>query len=171
MLFKKVGATITVSEAAGKQAYVQSPTGTFTPKAVGETPATNDYVIDGVMTDAVAKYATAGEQCQRDANYFMVVPINNVPEICKSLSDEETLRTVTVQIEYYITTEDSKLADKRAQTKNVITKDVVFPSIANGKSYNLNLILGLTSVKMEAEVDDWKVINVQGDLPQNTAGE
>jgi hypothetical protein len=61
------------------------------------------------------------------------------------------------------------LAGGRAQTKNVITKDVVFPSIANGKSYNLNLILGLTSVKMEAEVDDWKVINVQADLPQNTA--
>ena len=53
--------------------------------------------------------------------------------------------------------------------KNVIEKDVVFPSIANGKSYNLNLVLGLTSVKMEAEVDDWKVINVQADLPQNTA--
>jgi len=41
----------------------------------------------------------------------------------------------------------------------VIEKDVVFPSLANGKSYNLNLILGLTSVKMEAEVDDWKVIS------------
>ena len=28
-------------------------------------------------------------------------------------------------------------------------------------AFNLNLVLGLTSVKMEAEVDDWKVINVQ----------
>jgi len=27
----------------------------------------------------------------------------------------------------------------------------------------------MTEVKMEDEVDDWKVINVQGDLPQNTA--
>jgi hypothetical protein len=69
----------------------------------------------------------------------------------------------------YITTEDSKLSDGHAQTKNVIEKDVVFPSLANGKSYNLNLILGPTSVKMEAEVDDWKVINVNADLPQNTA--
>jgi hypothetical protein len=99
----------------------------------------------------------------------MVVPINNVPEICKSLTDEEKLRTVTVQIEYYITTEDSKLANLRAQTKNVIKKDVVFPSIANGKSYNLNLLLGLTSVKVEADVADWKEEYVQVDLPQNTA--
>jgi hypothetical protein len=103
----------------------------------------------------------------------MVVPTNNVANISTTIAgtpaDVEALRTVEVEIEYYITTEDSKLADLRAQTKNVIVKKVVFPSLANGKSYNLNLVLGLTSVKMEAEVDDWKVINVQGDLPQNTA--
>jgi hypothetical protein len=101
----------------------------------------------------------------------MVVPTNNV-SIIRTLADpadEVKLRTVRVKIEYYITTEDSKLGAGRAQTKNVIEKDVVFPSLANGKSYNPNLILGLTSVKMEAEVDDWKVINVQADLPQNTA--
>ena len=108
----------------------------------------------------------------RDANYFMVVPTNNI-SIVRSLTPEQevALRTVRVKIEYYITTEDSKLNAGRAQTKNVIEKDVVFPSIANGKSYNLKLILGLTSVKMEADVDDWKVINVNGDLPQNTSGE
>jgi len=84
-------------------------------------------------------------------------------------SNEEKLRTITLQIEYYISTEDSKLDAERAETKNVITKTVVLPSLANGKTYMLNLVLGLTSVKVEAEVDDWKVVNVQADLPQNTA--
>ena len=100
----------------------------------------------------------------------MVVPTNNSKNL-KSLTDdqEKALRTVRVQIKYYITTEDSNLAAERAQTENIITKDVLLPSLANGKSYNLNLVLGLTSVKIEAEVDDWKVINVQADLPQNTA--
>jgi hypothetical protein len=74
-----------------------------------------------------------------------------------------------VKIEYYVTTEDSKIDGGYTQTKNVIEKDVVFPSLANGKSYMLNLVLGLTSVKMDAEVDEWKVINVNADLPQNTA--
>ena len=165
-----------------KQAYTLDGS-TYKPKPVGEAPAKDDYVItyntttkEDVIAKATALYpstdAPGTPYYKRDANYFMVVPINNVPNICTSLTDEDELkklRTVTVQIEYYITTTDSKLNGGLAQTKNVITKDVVFPSIANGKSYNLNLVLGLTSVKMEAEVDDWKVINVQGDLPQNTA--
>jgi hypothetical protein len=152
---------------AGEQLYTKSGS-TYIPKAVGSAPVTNDYVIVGEK-EKVQPYYAAGDYYKRDANYFMVIPTNNFVNEKSALStNEEKLRTVTVQIEYYITTEDGKLAAGRAQTKNVIEKDVVFPSLANGKSYNLNLILGLTSVKMEAEVDDWKVINVQADLPQNT---
>jgi len=105
-----------------------------------------------------------------ERNYFMVVPTANVKTFHPSLDKEveEGLRTIRVKIEYYITTEDDKLAGGRVQTKNVIEKDVVFPSLANGKSYMLNLVLGLTSVKMDAEVDEWRVTNVNGDLPQNT---
>ena len=137
----------------------------LTPKA--DIPAEGDWVITASQKK-VPFYAT-GTYYKRDANYFMVVPTNNFQHL-KTLdaTEEKAIRTVTVEIEYYITTEDSKLAAGRAQTKNVVTKDVLFPSLANGKSYNLNLVLGLTSVKIEAEVDDWKVINVQGDLPQNT---
>lgn len=116
-------------------------------------------------------YAYApGDYYEAERNYLYVVPTNNVWEQNANLGKNPTdLRTITVQIEYYITTEDSKLNAGRAQTKNVITKEVVLPSLANGKSYNLNMVLGLTSVKVEAEVDDWKVENVQADLPQNTA--
>ena len=115
-------------------------------------------------------YAPGVNYYEAERNYLYVVPTNNVWKKNSSLGDNpENLRTITVQIEYYITTEDSKLNAGRAQTKNVITKEVVLPSLANGKSYNLNMVLGLTSVKVEAEVDDWKVENVQADLPQNTA--
>ncbi len=142
----------------------------YTPVALGTTPTTSHYVACGQVKKVVPYYA-AGTYYKRDANYFMVVPTKNFENSTNitSEADLKALRTVRVKIEYYITTEDSKLAAGRAQTKNVIEKDVVFPSLTNGKSYNLNLILGLTSVKMEAEVDDWKVINVQADLPQNTA--
>ena len=146
---------------------------TFTPKA--DLPADGDWVIDVSKPSGLkVPYYAAGKYYKRDANYFMVVPTNNIANICTGgdiLSKEEKLRTVRVKIEYYVTTEDEDVDGGRTQTKNVVEKDVVFPSIANGKSYNLNLILGLTSVKMEAEVDDWKVINVNADLPQNTAGE
>ena len=110
---------------------------------------------------------------EAERNYLYVVPTNNyiAANTSAPLTDNEklALRTITVQIEYYITTEDDKLNTLRAQTQNIITKTVVLPSLENGKSYMLNLVLGLTSVKIEAEVDDWKVINVQTDLPQNTA--
>jgi len=161
-------------QAYTKTQYVSDGTpNEYRPKAVGLEPAVGDYVIVGEITKAAAAYADATTYYKRDNNYFMVVPLNNVPNLCTSLdaADLKELYTVRVKIEYYITTTDSKLAGGLAQTKNVITKDVVFPGIANGKSYNLNLILGLTSVKMEAEVDDWKVVNVNGDLPQNTSGE
>ena len=143
---------------------------TFTP--VADKPVLGDYVI--TSSKLKVPYYAAGTYYKRDASYFTVVPTNNIAKVhttALTAAQEEALRTVTVTIDYYITTEDSKLSAGRAQTENIITKDVVFPSIANGKSYNLNLILGLTSVKMEAEVDDWKVINVNADLPQNTDGE
>jgi len=114
-------------------------------------------------------YDPTQEYYEAERSYLYVVPTNNVWAQNAGLGTNPTdLRTITVQIEYYITTEDSKLNAQRAQTKNVITKEVVLPSLANGKSYNLNLVLGLTSVKVEAEVSDWKVENVNADLPQNT---
>ena len=122
-------------------------------------------------TKAIASdipFAYTGDIYEAERNYLYVVPTNNVSKNAAAVANEEALRTITVQIEYYITTEDSKVNGGRTQTKNVVTKTVVLPSLANGKSYNLNLVLGLTSVKIEAEVDDWKVANSQVDLPQNT---
>jgi hypothetical protein len=154
---------------AAYTAYIKSGD-KFIPVADVPENGKDHYVLTATMAKVQPTYAPT-TYYKRDANYFMVVPTNNVANICTALTpaEQEKLRTVRVMIEYYITTEDGKLNADRAQSKNVIEKDVVFPSLANGKSYNLNLVLGLTSVKMEAEVDDWKVINVQGDLPQNTS--
>ena len=139
--------------------------------AVSDTYYTITSETNILATDRTFAYTGDIYECER--NYFMVIPTNNVlamnSGITTGSANDKALRTVRVEIEYYITTEDPKIDGGRTQTKNVITKDVLFPSMANGKSYNLNLVLGLTSVKMEAEVADWDVINVQGDLPQNTA--
>ncbi|MBR4709260.1 MAG: hypothetical protein IKP30_04045 [Bacteroidaceae bacterium] len=131
------------------------------------------YELEAVQvpyTDLPYAYDPAGTYYEAERNYLYVVPTNNVAAQNSGLTpgQETALRTIKVQIEYYITTEDAKIQGGRTQTKNVVTKEVVLPSLANGKSYNLNLVLGLTSVKIEAEVDDWKVVNSQVDLPQNT---
>ncbi len=127
------------------------------------------YTLSAVALTPAQQFAYSGDIYAAERNYLYVIPTNNISKNAAAVSNRDALRTITLEIEYYITTEDAKLQAKRAQTKNVITKTVVLPSLDNGKSYMLNLVLGLTSVKVEAEVEDWKVVNVQADLPQNTA--
>ena len=167
---------------AGTKYYTRTGAGTPASPYVyanAATPAwdgTHYYTVEGrkaTCADIPFTYASGTSYYEAERNYIYVVPTNNFIAVNTTtpLDDDEklALRTIEVQIEYYITTKDSKLAAGFAQTKNVITKKVVLPSLANGKSYNLNMVLGLTSVKIEAEVDDWKVVNSQVDLPQNTA--
>lgn len=136
----------------------------------------NDYfqftATPAAITAASFTYPD-GDYYLPERSYLMVIPTNNVSNIATGLSadDIEALRTVWVKITYYVTTEDGKLDAERSRIKNVIKKKVVLPSLENGKSYNLNLLLGLTSVKVEAEVGDWKEVYIQTDLPQNTPGE
>ena len=90
-----------------------------------------------------------------DPAYFMLIPSHGATKL-------------TVTITYYVFTADSKLAGGYAITKNVISKDITI-DITNNKAYNLKLILGLTSVKLDAEVADWENAgSTPVDLPQNT---
>lgn len=99
----------------------------------------------------IAKDGTGKDQ------YFMVIPGNANTD-------------VQVQITYYVITKDDKLAGGYSSVENVITKKVTVPSLSNNKAYNLKLVLGLTSVKLEAEVADWQVDGSnEVYLPQNAA--
>ena len=90
--------------------------------------------------------------------YFMVIPTTgNTP------AD----KTVDVEITYYVTTADAKLNGGTSEIKNVIKQTVTLKEFTNGKAYNLKLILGLTSVKVDAEVSNWEVGTVESNLPQN----
>ena len=87
--------------------------------------------------------------------YFMVIPSHGDTEL-------------QVQITYYVITKDDKLAGGYSSVENVITKRVTVSNLTNNKAYNLKLILGLTSVKLDAEVADWQVDgSTEVYLPQN----
>ena len=93
----------------------------------------------------------------KDKKYFMVIPGN----------DDTDLK---VTITYAVITKDTKLADGYSEVENVIYKTITIPSLINNKAYNLKLILGMTSVKLEAEVADWQVDGSnEVYLPQNAA--
>lgn len=86
--------------------------------------------------------------------------------------------TFNVTIDYDVVTTDAELSAGKSTVNNVITKQISLntpstfsPGVGgfmNNKAYNLKLILGLTSVKLDADVADWEVnSSTNVDLPRN----
>ena len=76
--------------------------------------------------------------------------------------------TVTVQVDYDITTTDAKLAGGKVVINNVLSSSADL-TITGGNKYNLILVLGITSVKLDVSVEDWPVAagSAEVNLPLN----
>lgn len=134
--------TKTGDESTGDAVYTYRITGNGT-----EAIYTTDYVIDEGAALAGSAYTSDTYYTGLLPRYFMVIPSRLSPE---------TATNIKVQISYRVITKDEKLGSNISNVQNVITKstDIV---LKNGKSYNLKLILGMTSVKLDATVADWQV--------------
>ena len=115
--------------------------------------------VTGVTTTNVNVY-TGEAPAVADEKYFTILPNAGDP------------KTLTVKVTYYVTTRDANLDGGISCVKNVIQKDITFDEFLNGKIYNLNVVLGLTTVKLEATVENWdtETTDKDVDLPVNTAG-
>jgi len=141
------------------EALWTNTSGAFTGLSVSGTTLNSDILYD---TNAGTSWGSAATGVTTTAKpviasdkYFMVIP-----------SHANT--TLQVRITYHVVTKDDKLANKYSDVTNVITKKVTINKLTNNKAYNLKLILGLTSVKLDAEVADWQVDgNTDFYLPQN----
>jgi len=111
--------------------------------------------ITGVTKTNVNVF-TGAAPAKTDATYYTFIPT-------------ATSTTLNVKVTYYVTTKDSKLNGGISCVKNVIDKDITFASgFTCGLNYNLNVVLGMTTVKLEATVADWAdPSNVDIDLPVN----
>ena len=118
----------------------------------------------GVTTTEKKVIAQAGSPLKDQ--YLMLIPTPGA------------VGTFNVTINYNVVTTDTKLNGGSSTVNNVITKQISLntpstfsPGIGgfmNNKAYNLKLILGLTSVKLDAEVADWEVNgSTNVDLPRN----
>ena len=126
-------------------------TGTGT---VEDTPSKFDELNEGVLP---SEKTLLKADASSNPRYFMVIP-SPLPAVQTGLY---------VQIKYHVITKDTKLTGNVSNITNTITRraDIHFE---NGKSYNLKLILGLTSVKLDATVADWQVADDSDIwLPQN----
>lgn len=126
----------------------------------GVTPIVGDYVIEDTDLQEVILGTTASNYYLANANYFMVIP---------PTGETEADKTIKVKITYYVSTTDPNVANGVVYTKNEVEKEIVLPHLKNGMAYNLKLILGMTSVKLEAEAADWTTTTSEINLPQNTA--
>ena len=125
----------------------------------GLAPEQGDYVFVNDPATLAAP-ATSSNYWLANSNYFMIIP---------PAGETDADKTLTVTITYYVTTTDPNVVNGVVNTENVVQKAIQLPHLKNGSAYNLKLILGLTSVKLEAEVADWTTTNVEFNLPQNTA--
>ena len=113
---------------------------------VGDGTVDFDYYLISSVADAVIPAYTIGTYYEGVLpRYIMVIP-----------STPETPTNVGVRIKYHVVTYDEKLDGYISDVTNTITKETAI-QLENGKSYNLKLILGLTSVKLDATVADWQV--------------
>lgn len=98
----------------------------------------------------------------KDNTYFMFIPGTATAD-----------KPLKVKITYYTTTDDPNLSGGYTRVENVITKSIsaADPGLKfeAGKAYTLNLVLGMTSVKVTATVAGWTddSSTTQVDLPIN----
>ena len=79
----------------------------------------------------------------------------------------EDMQGLSVYIEYTVATAEGE--DDESVITNKITRTIDSINFEAGNAYTLNLVLGMTSVKISATVEGWTEVNgVQVDLPINT---
>jgi len=78
-----------------------------------------------------------------------------------------TNQTLKITISYDVVTTDASNTANSSTITNTISKDVVLKGFRPGRYYKLHLVLGLTSVKIDADALDWAVEEQVIDLPRN----
>ena len=121
--------------------------------------ATGKYGVG--RDDAENVFISTPQQVIADDKAFIFLP-NNTP-------GGSTNATFTVTISYYVETTDTALELGYSRVQNTIQKSISFPT-TGGNQYTINMILGLTTVKLNAQVDPWETGSTNAvDLPMNVA--
>lgn len=111
----------------------------WTPDEDGKT---GSYTLKAEDFTDVAKAVTIDpEVLNKNTEYMMLIPTKTI--------------AVKVRVKYTVKTADDKLSDGASVVENDITSDEFAFTFAQGKAYTFVLHLGLTSVKLDAEVADW----------------
>jgi hypothetical protein len=144
--------TLTETDAA------QSSTEQITPTGENGANVLNAAMIDPATVDAENLFGTTTPE--------VTTGITGVTTTYVTAYNSTTRRPLmlmpgtkprfTVAITYTVRTEDANLAAGYSETTQTITKTVDFASpVLLNKQYTLKLSLGLTTIKVDAEVAEW----------------
>ena len=135
--------TWSIVDESSTQGFVFTPSDNF----VGGDVITLDHTNSNVLQPVLA-----------EDSYLMVIP--------QSFSEGTSFK---IYVEYDVTTSDSGLSDGSHVVENRITSGYLeLASLEAGKSYTLNLILGMTTAKFSAVSEDWVDGNLENsDNPDN----
>ena len=95
------------------------------------------------------------EELNTTNSYMMIIPkhLDGKSDTDGSTADEND--KVQIRVTYTVTTTDENLALGNSVITNVMTTDPFTFDFKQGKAYTFCLHLGLTSVKIDADVTDW----------------
>lgn len=122
-----------------------------------ETSGTQTIALtaDNFKGDLVFDKDDNAKDASADDSYMMIIP-------------QDCTTGLYVWVDYTVETTDTKLDNGKSVINNKITQKVPV-NFEQGKAYTLNLVLGMTSVKVEADIDEWdEVGGQQVDVPANT---
>lgn len=104
----------------------------------------------GTSAEAISLSKTA-----MDEDVTAAISKASADEVMAAMVIPGASATVSVTIDYTVTTTDSELVGGKSVVNNVITKETAAFTMLQGKRYVLYLGLGMTSVKFEASVENW----------------
>lgn len=120
----------------------------------------------GTQDNGVYPYTKTGQkvtndeaQLNGDDSYIMIIP------------QDFTNTDLTIEVVYDVITEDTNLSNGVSFVENTISSTFRGVNFEAGKAYTFSLHLGMTSVKLSAEVDAWDEANGKDysvNVPLNT---
>ena len=120
--------------------------------------------FNAIATDGSISTIKSTSLLNKDSEYMMIIP--------KEFKDNDLVK---IRVKYTVTTTDSALPEGKSEVINNITSDAFAFNFMKGKAYNFVLHLGLTSVKLSAEVSGWDeaediIVNVPINSDDDTTG-
>ena len=121
----------------------------------GVTPAAQTFTLTSANFNdfSTNKINSVKKQLNDDDSYIMIIPQFLNRKDVNNNDDEND--DINIVVTYTVTTNDSNLSNPSVVQNVMTSKDFTF-DFERGKAYNFVLHLGLSSIKLTAEVEEWK---------------